>query len=105
MRSQFDQRNHTHGSNRTLIDQKLFDVTLEAFTRSYSVQSDFARANAPYVAMAASLGLISTKVHNNVFSSEWRPTVKGLTWLDKRGVDVEDEEWTEAPVEHDALDD
>lgn len=105
MRSQFDQRNHTHGSNRTLIDQKLFDVTLEAFKRSFSVQSDFARANAPYVAMAASLGLISTKVHNNVFSSEWRPTVKGLTWLDKRGVDVEDEEWTEAPVEHDALDD
>lgn len=88
-----------------MIDQKLFDVVLEAFTRSFSVQSDFARANASYVAMAASLGLISTKVHNNIFSSEWRPTVKGLTWLDKQGVDVDDEEWTEATVGHDALDD
>lgn len=84
-----------------MIDQKLFDIVLEAFTRSFSVQSDFARANAAYVAMAASLGLISTKVHNNVFSSEWRPTVKGLNWLDRKGIDVDEEHWTEAPVEHD----
>jgi hypothetical protein len=83
-----------------LIDQKLFDIVLEAFTRSFTVQSDFARANAPYVAMAASLGLISTKVHNNIFSSEWRPTVKGLTWLDRKGIDVAEETWSEAPVDH-----
>lgn len=100
-----DKHSDTHGGNRTLIDQKLFDVVLEAFKRSFTVQSDFARANASYVAMAASIGLISTKVHNNIFSSEWRPTVKGLTWLDKRGIDVDEDTWTDAPTEHDALDD
>lgn len=85
-----------------MIQQKLYDIVLEAYKRSFAVQSDFARQQATYVAMAASMGLISTKVHQDIFSGEWRPTVKGLTWLEKRGVELTDDEWAEAPIEHEA---
>jgi hypothetical protein len=37
---------------------------------------------ADYVAMASSLGLISTRVYGNVFSREFRPTMKGLGFLE-----------------------
>ena len=84
-----------------MIDDKLFEVVLVAYKRSFSVQSDYARACAEHVAMAASLGYISTKVHNNVYSRDWRPTVKGLTWLQAMDVVVELDDIEDAPVEHD----
>lgn len=83
-----------------MIHNKIYDVVLEAYKRSFSVQSDFACAYATYVAMAASMGLISTKVHQDIYSGEWRPTVKGLTWLEARGADIADDEWAEAPLDH-----
>ena len=86
---------------KKLIDQKLFEVVLEAYKRSFSVQSDYARALAEHVAMAASLGYISTKVHNNVYSRDWRPTVKGLTWLSAMDIVIDIDELEDAPLEHD----
>ncbi len=73
----------------TAIDDGLCSVILEAHIRGFTVQSDFARKHADYVAMAASMGLISTRVHLNVFSREWRPTVGGLRWLNE--LDLEQE--------------
>lgn len=68
------------------------DVVLEAYRRGYTAQSDFARSHADYIGMAASLGLISTRIYGNVFSREWRPTVKGLEWLeDVFHIELEDE--------------
>lgn len=86
---------------KSLIDQKLFEVVLEAYKRGFSVSSDYARYAAEHIAMAASLGFISTKVHNNVYSRDWRPTVKGLTWLEAQDVKVTEDELEDAPVEHD----
>lgn len=85
-----------------MVDKQLFEVVLEAYKRSFSVQSDYARSYASLVAMAASLRLITTKVHNDIFSSQWRPTIKGLEWLEEHGVSVADEEW---PEEDEELDD
>lgn len=82
------------------IDKRLFIVVLEAYKRSFSVQSDYARAEAELVAMAASLGLISTKVHNNIYSRDWRPTARGLLWLEKQNVEIDDEELYDAPESH-----
>jgi hypothetical protein len=62
-------------------DQGLCDVILEAHRKGFTVQSDYARMNADYLAMAASMGLVSTRVYGNVFSREWRPTVTGLGFL------------------------
>lgn len=64
------------------LDSGLVNVVLEAFKSAFSVQSDFARKEAEFVAMAASLGLITTRVHKNVFSRHWRPTVNGLMFLE-----------------------
>lgn len=85
-----------------MIQTKLYDIILEAYKRSFAVQSDFARQYATYVAMAASMGLISTKVHQDIYSGEWRPTVKGLTWIEKRGAVIDEDDWTSAPLEHEA---
>jgi len=63
-------------------DKRLSDVILEAYRRRFTVQSDYSRSNAEYIAMAASIGLISTRLYGNVYSREWRPTVKGLLWLE-----------------------
>src|SRR4051794_10712317 len=67
-------------SELTTIDRSLCDVVIEAYRRGYTVQSDFARTHADYIAMAASLGLLSTRLYGNVYSREWRPTVKGLSF-------------------------
>jgi len=64
------------------IDKALSEVILEAYRRGFTVQSDFARTHADYIAMAASIGLLSTRLYGNVYSREWRPTIKGLTWLE-----------------------
>lgn len=63
-------------------DKRMADVVLTAYRRGFTVKSDYAREQADYIGMAASMGLISTKLYGNVFSREWRPTVRGLEWLE-----------------------
>ncbi len=65
----------------TSIDKRLTQVILEAHKRGFSVKSDYARSMADFVAMATSMGLISTRVYGNVFSREYHPTMKGLGYL------------------------
>lgn len=72
------------------IDDGLVTVILEARFRGFTVKSDFAREHADYVAMAASLQLITTRLYRDVFSREWRPTVLGLQFVE--AMDLEDED-------------
>jgi len=67
----------------TPTDRKLCEVIIEAYRKGFTVQSDFARTQADYIAMAASLGLLSTRVYGNVYSREWRPTIKGLSFVNQ----------------------
>ena len=76
----------------TKLDDGLLQIVKVAYEKAFSVQSDFARANADMVAMAASLALITTRVHNNIFCRDWRPTVKGLKYLESNVVLEEIEE-------------
>lgn len=77
----------------TTTDKRLAEVILEAYRRGFTVASDYARTNADHVAMASSIGLISTRLYGNVYSREWRPTVKGLEWLeDTFGIEIETDE-------------
>jgi hypothetical protein len=48
-----------------------------------ALQSNFFREYAPYVAMAASMGYLTTHIGGNQYCSEWHPTSKGLRWLEK----------------------
>lgn len=74
----------------TLIDDVLH-VLLRCHDDPPTVKSDFARSNAPEVAMAASLGLITTKLHDphlfTQFGNEWRLTTRGLHILEKADLD------------------
>lgn len=82
------------------LDVGLSNVVLEAHKSAFSVQSDFARKEAELVAMAASLGLITTRVHRNIFSRHWRTTVKGLMFLETHEMLTEDPEEILEDVEH-----
>lgn len=73
-------------------DKLMADAILTAYRKGFTVKSDYARMHADYIGMAASMGLISTKLYGNIFSSEWRPTSKGLHWLEEVfGVEIEDD--------------
>jgi hypothetical protein len=45
------------------------------------VSSNFARQQASYIAMAASMQLITTRVSSGVYRGAWNITPKGLSWL------------------------
>lgn len=69
------------------------NTIIEAYRRGFTVQSDYARQHADYVAMAASLGLLSTRLYGNIYSREWRPTVKGLSFVNQAlNLDLEAED-------------
>lgn len=63
------------------LNDNINRVVLEAYRHGFSVQSNFAREKAAHVAMAASMGLITTKIFSNVYGREWLPTVTGLQML------------------------
>lgn len=54
-----------------------------AWTQGFSIQSNFARENAADVAIAASLGLITTKLKGNTFGTRWLITKQGLGVLNE----------------------
>lgn len=76
----------------TPIENRLVDIVLEARKRHFSVQSDFARTNAVMVAMAASMGFITTKIHSNVYGPEWMTTAGGLRFLGEFELGEDDED-------------
>lgn len=53
------------------------------FERPLAVQSNTARTEAALVAMAASLGLITTQISPHRFGRDWRITNKGLLLLNE----------------------
>ena len=86
-----DVSHYTAPEELSAIEDGLVDVILEAQTKRLTVSSDFARQNAAMVGMAASMGLITTKIHMNVFGRYWTPTVLGLRLLNEVELDGDDE--------------
>ena len=58
--------------------QKLNDILRQAWQAPFSTKSDFARANANLVALAASQGLISTRVGRETYGTKWLLAPAGL---------------------------
>lgn len=66
----------------------LTDVLEQAWMWGFDVQSNFFRTNAQLVAMAATLGLITTMTPKG-FGKTWRITLKGLdTWLSETSLQM-----------------
>jgi hypothetical protein len=57
--------------------KQLTDVLERAWAGGFTIQSDFARTNAAYVALAASEGFISTIISKERFGKTWRLTPEG----------------------------
>lgn len=70
-------------TNAPGIERQLLSVLDEAWLRGFTVQSNFSRAHAEVVAMAASLQLITTRINRDLFGCEWQITSKGLRWLNE----------------------
>lgn len=64
------------------IDSSLKQVLHTVWTCQVTTKSDFARENADYIAMAASMGLISTRIMSHVYGRQWQVTAKGLNALE-----------------------
>jgi hypothetical protein len=56
-------------------------VVRRAWLQPFRTKSDYARTYADEVAIAASLGLISTKIGKDSFDRLWRVTRKGMDFL------------------------
>ena len=66
------------------LEDRLAELLDRVWAHSISVKSDYARANAEIVAMAASLHMLTTKTGVSTFANAWRITNTGLTWLNER---------------------
>lgn len=74
------------------IDSFLKQVLHNIWTYQVTTKSDFAREHADYIAMAASMGLISTRIMRDVYGRQWQITTKGLDALEKHyGIRTSDE--------------
>ena len=65
------------------IEKDLAPVLFEAWKNGFAVSSNFARQQAPYVAMAASMQLITTRIADGLYSSQWLVTAKGIRLLNE----------------------
>lgn len=61
----------------------LRELLQSIYERPMTIQSDTARAQAAVVAMAASLGLITTQLSPHKFGRAWRITNRGLLLLNE----------------------
>lgn len=64
------------------IDDKLFVVLKDIWQYQVTTKSDFAREFADFIAMAASMGLISTRITESVYGRQWQITARGLVALE-----------------------
>lgn len=72
-----------------MVDTQAFDfhegalvATQEAYLSPYTTKSDYARGHANSVALAASLGWITTVLPDSLaYTNTWRVTPKGLARL------------------------
>lgn len=67
--------------NNLSNETRLASVVMMARLQPFRTKSDFARQQADYVAIAASLGLISVADGALSFNRDWRVTSKGMRYL------------------------
>lgn len=73
-----------------MVTDTLIDIIQIAYLRGFTTKSNFARRYVNEIAMAACEGLLTTRVSPGVYSSEWRPTIKGLALLNEWELDDAD---------------
>lgn len=64
------------------LKSSLIRVLIELYKKPCSCKGDYARSKAVVLAMAATEGLITTKLPDG-YASEWRVSARGLLFLEK----------------------
>jgi hypothetical protein len=62
---------------------RLHTLLQSIYIKPLAIQSNTARRDADVVAMAASMGLITTEITPHTFGRDWRVTSKGLVLLNE----------------------
>lgn len=81
-------------AGRAGMDRAICKVLMESWHRGFTTKSDFARDNTDYVAIAACMGWITTRIFPpDVWGSSWNITSKGLLALESiYGIDTTEED-------------
>jgi hypothetical protein len=79
------QRKIAERSKELCVEVRLTELLDRVWREKVSVKSDYVRANAEIVAMAASLHLLTTRTGPSTFASAWQITTQGLSWLNEQG--------------------
>jgi hypothetical protein len=58
----------------------------QVYIKPMAIQSNVARRDAALVAMAASMGLITTQISSHQFGRDWRITNRGLLLLNEENL-------------------
>ncbi len=66
----------------TSYSSGLYEVVSQAWAGGFTVSSDFARSEAGWVAMAATLGFITTRISPGEYGRTWYATKAGIGYLD-----------------------
>ena len=61
---------------------EIYTVLLQAKQSPFTTKSDFARVAANPIALAASEGLISTRLNETTFTNRWMVTADGMEWME-----------------------
>ena len=65
------------------IDDELLGVLYAAHDGEITVNSNFAREKVLFIAMAASMGLLSTKITRDVYGRLWKLTCGGHRFINE----------------------
>jgi hypothetical protein len=65
------------------MPDKLKRLLHQVYIKPMAIQSNVARRDAALVAMAASMGLITTQISSHQFGRDWRITNRGLLLLNE----------------------
>lgn len=81
-------------NGKEAIDRRLCQILLEAWRKGFTTKSDFAREFTDYVAIAACMGFITTRIFPpDVWGSSWQITSKGLQALEEvYGINTKEED-------------
>jgi hypothetical protein len=65
------------------MPSRLKHLLHQVYIKPMAIQSNVARRDAALVAMAASMGLITTQISSHEFGRDWRITNRGLLLLNE----------------------
>lgn len=84
-----------HGQTPTELDENteiallaMYEVLIEAWAGGFTTKSKFAREAANIIAVAATEGLITTRLEEEVWGNRWMITEKGMNFMKEIHDDV-----------------